>query len=199
MYKNEIQNIKEHFENGDSIECINECFKLLKKINKDDIFNHDIIFDCYYKLSTMYTYIGNYIKAIKYAHASMMYTNNIDNSIKMNWTISFCFYKMRDIRALHYDERAIELCHEINADKTELELLVHKAAIIEDEQLMKYAINGLKRTDITEERMDYMYQDLFDIYKNQNRQQEEIETLHNIKSLKMRNKLYLSLYSESIG
>jgi tetratricopeptide (TPR) repeat protein len=187
--------INDIYNNKNYIKCLQECLKLVKIINKNDIFSYDILFYLYYRIAIVYSMLGKYKLSLKYIKKSRMYAGNSEDIILVDWNYSYCYYKMNDIKnAIEYIEKAIHECLVIESEYLLYGALIHKALLTNDELLMLESINNIQIFEETDKKMDEYNTDLFMLYLNSNNIVMAKRVLNNINTISIKQVLIEKIY-----
>lgn len=198
MQMNGIDLINELYSNRKYLECRQACFELLKNIDVNDKYNERKVFICYYKISCIYQRFGRYETAIKYAKKAKIHcgfisedTGLLYDRLHLNWTFSFCYYKVNIDKSTKFIEYVIKDALKImqkDIDETEKnaaevaynEAHVHKALMLNDEQMLLDALEVLDKYEYDNGRWDEILEDKFIFYYRRNNKKKAIEVAYQI-------------------
>lgn len=178
------------------MKCLQQCFKLLKLLDKKDNYSFRYLFFCYRTISTIYSVLEQFNLALKFIKKAKIYIELYTDEVLYHWTVSYYYYKLNKYDlALKHINYAIDICaNKLENTKWLYGALVHKALLTNDEKLMLEAIQKSIDLNVEQYRIDEYYQDLFELYLNNKKYQKAFDTLRYIKSTTLRMKLYQRMH-----
>jgi tetratricopeptide (TPR) repeat protein len=163
--QNEIDSL---YDNKKFIECLQKCNRILSTIDRDDESNSNTLFNCYIRLGNIYAALDQYNNGLRMAHQAILYQSTFEDEMRVNWTISCCYIKKDIDKAVNYIDKVIERASMIEDYPYLYQALVHKAYLINDENLMIEGISNCEKLNLNQKRMDTLYCDMFEMYMNMN-------------------------------
>lgn len=178
----------------DKITCLNKCTKLLHSIM--DVGNFNIKYFCHYFIARVFYDLDQYEQALKHAKIAKSYTETITDRMRIHWLISYFSEKYDINKAIEFLEYALKDACEIESEENIFGLLVHKAFLTNNEELMIDAINNLIRLGVDDNRLDLAYKDLFIMYYEKNELLKAQIILKKIKNKNIKNELSNKIYNQ---